>query len=373
MKTIRPQNLEDDHVARPEAVPSRGTKRVAVIIPCRNEEKYLARCLDSILANDYDLRFLDIVVVDGMSDDQTREIVAQYAKRFSNIRLLDNPQRNKPAALNLAIEATDSEVVMRIDAHAEYESDYISRLVRGLDEYDADNMGGVRVTSSGEGAWQQAVGIAISHPFAAGNAVYRTGVKSAEPREVDTVFCGCYRREVFAKIGLFNRGLLRTQDREFNLRLVAHGGKIVLDPAVRCTYYPRTGLQDYARWVYQGAFWVFYADRFTETRMRSSRNWIPPLFVAWNLLAVVIGLFAPAYAAMATAPIALYWLTAAWFSSREAVRNRSPLLLPFLLLLFSVTHYGYGLGAWAGMLVSRWQGKAMPESPSFPSSWGQAA
>jgi len=334
------------------------TKTVAVIIPCYNEESYVARCLDSILSNDYDARYLDIVVVDGMSNDKTREIVTKYAQRYPHIRLLDNRKKNKPAALNLAINETDSEVVMRIDAHAIYEESYISKLVSGLDNFDADNIGGIRETDLGRSTWQGAVGIAISHPFAAGNAVYRTGVKSPSPRLVDTVFCGCYRREVFGEIGLFNPKLIRTQDREFNLRLTYNGGKIVLDPTVRCTYFPRTQLWDYTKWVLQGAFWVYYADRFTKTRMRSSRNWIPVIFVLWNTVAFVMALLTASYSAIAFGPIALYWLTSAYFSGRASIEHRSLLLFPFLVLLFAITHYGYGLGACAGVITARYRGTA---------------
>lgn len=325
---------------------------LAIIIPCRNEERYIARCLDSVLANDYDHRLMDIVVVDGMSTDRTREIVREYSRRHPCIRLLDNPDKIKPTALNLGIANTTADVVMRIDAHALYDRMYIPILVEGLYRLECDNIGGIRETDSGTTVWDRAVAHAISHPFAVGNALYRTGVSGTQPREVDTVFCGCYRRHVFDRIGLFNEKLIRTQDREFNERLRAAGGKIMLDPAARCTYFPRTEWATYCQWNYQGAYWLYYASRFTTTRMKSWRNLLPTGFVLWHLLTLVLSFVLPIAAAVMAVPILCYWLLNAFVSLRTAGREKSPGMMLPLMLLFATTHYSYGLGALHGWLAA---------------------
>ena len=327
---------------------------IAIIIPCRNEEAHIARCLDSVLANDYPHALLDVVVIDGMSDDRTRAIVADYSQRHGCVRLIDNPNRIKPTALNLGIANTSAEVVIRIDAHALYERDYIPRLVQGLFLHECDNIGGIRETDPGSSTWSRAVAVVIGHPFAAGNALYRTGVAHVEPREVDTVFCGCYRRDVFERIGIFNEKLIRTQDREFNERLRTQGGKIVLDPTVRCTYFPRTHFWDYCRWTCQGAYWLYLASRFTRTQMTSWRNWVPGLFVLWHLLVMVVSFIAPVFGVIAAVPIGLYWVVNPFVSIQIAAREARPLMAPCLLLLFAVTHYGYGAGSIAGWLSARW-------------------
>lgn len=342
-------------------------KRIAVIIPCRNEERNISRCLDSLLANDIDFALLEIVIVDGMSTDRTRDIVAEYVRKHPFIRVIDNLEKNKPAALNLGIRVTSGEIVMRIDAHATYATDYISRLVDGLQAYQAENIGGVRETYAEGTPWEKAVGLVISHRFAAGNAHYRTGVTTADPREVDTVFCGCYRREVFERIGLFHPKLTRTQDREFNARLTASGGKIVLDPGVRCTYYPRTGFGDYARWTFTGAFWIYYAKRFTSTKMRSLLHLVPAVFTAWHAMAALAWLHSQVLFAAAILPILAYWGLAAFFGIQAAVRERSGLLLPALLLLFPTTHYAYGLGSCFGFLTSFLKGREYVQCPDYRS------
>ncbi|MCA8997333.1 MAG: glycosyltransferase family 2 protein [Planctomycetaceae bacterium] len=330
---------------------------LAIIIPCRNEERYIGRCLDSVLANDYDHRLLDIVVVDGMSTDRTREIVAEYARKYPCVRLLDNPDKIKPTALNLGIANTSADVVMRIDAHSLYDTQYIPILVEGLYKHDCDNIGGIRETEPGDTVWSRAIAHAISHPFSVGNALYRTGVTGDEPREVDTVFCGCYRRRVFERIGLFNEKLIRTQDREFNERLRAIGGKIILVPQARCSYFPRTPWSTYCKWNYQGSYWLYYASRFTDTKMKSWRNLLPAGFVLWHILALIMAFTAPVLAAVMAAPIVFYWMLNAFVSVKTAMAENAWTMAPALMLLFATTHYGYGLGALHGGLAALWQGK----------------
>lgn len=191
---------------------------VTIIVPCLNEREFIGACLDSVIANDYPKDRLEILVIDGMSDDGTRAIVEEYAQRHPSIRMVDNPDKIKPRALNIGIQEARGGIIIRMDAHALYEPDYISKSVHYLEEYDADNVGGIRMTlPRSSSRMARAIAHAISHPFAAGNATYRTGAK--EIKWVGTVFGGCYRREVFDRIGLFNEALIRGQDREFNVRL----------------------------------------------------------------------------------------------------------------------------------------------------------
>ena len=140
----------------------------------------------------------EILVLDGMSTDKTREIVSRLSQRHPEVVLVDNHERTKPKALNLGIERARGQIVMRIDAHAEYESDYIRRCLDCIQETDADNVGGVRKTHvrQGDGALAMAAALAVSDPVAVGDAHYRSS-NQQQRKYVDTVFCGCYRREVF--------------------------------------------------------------------------------------------------------------------------------------------------------------------------------
>jgi glycosyltransferase involved in cell wall biosynthesis len=332
-------------------------KTVSIIIPCRNEEQYIGSCLDSLLANDYPRDELEIIVVDGMSTDRTREIVGEYCKNYPFIKMIDNPWHIKPKALNIGIESTKSDVVMRIDAHAVYAKDYISKLLHGLFQYNTDNIGGIRETYSGDTPIANAIAAGISHSFSVGNAYWRTGTKSL--RKVDTVFCGCYRREVFDRIGLFNEKLIRTQDKEFNSRLIKGGGTIMLDPSVECTYFPRTKLRDHLKWIFTGASWLFYAWRFTSIRMASWRNYVPLAFLLYSLffLIVLFSTFYNFFKIITVIPLAVYLSLSLYFSVEIAFRKKDLLYMPLLFLIFPATHYSYALGSLYGIIKARVLGK----------------
>ncbi|PYP29448.1 MAG: hypothetical protein DMD55_01410, partial [Gemmatimonadetes bacterium] len=144
---------------------------VSVIVPCRNEERYIARCLDSILASDYPRERLEVLVVDGQSDDRTRAILDDYVSRQPIIRVLDNPRRIQPVALNIGIRASRGEILLRMDAHVVYPPNYISELVAALERTGADSVGGVLITVPGnQTPIGRAIAIAMSHPFGVGNA-----------------------------------------------------------------------------------------------------------------------------------------------------------------------------------------------------------
>jgi len=326
--------------------------KVAVLIPCYNEQQWILPCVKSLLGNDYPTDRTELVVIDGGSNDGSRGMIETLARDHANLRLLDNPAREKSCGLNLGIRATESDVVVRADAHAWYPPDYLRRLVDALVLYEADNSGGVRETHVAGDRMARAIGIAISHPFAAGDAHYRTGVDRA--RLVESVFGGCYRREVFDRIGLFNEALVRTQDRELNRRLLAAGGTIVLDPGVRCLYYPRGRLRDYMRWTYDSAFWLFYARRFTDVPLLSWRNLVPLAFLLWHFLPVPLAGLSPGLASLAMLPLLVYWICNMSISLVAARRHGDMTVAPFLMLVFVLTHLGYGLASlhgWLGALL----------------------
>ena len=199
--------------------------KVSVIIPCLNEAKFIGGCLDSVLSGEFPPRDMEILVVDGNSDDGTQRIIDEYAVRHGNVRRLLNARRNTPSALNIGLAHAWGGVIVRLDAHAVYPPDYIAKLLEWLDKSGADNVGGVWETvPAGPDPICRAIALALSHRFGVGNSLFRIG--SGEPRWVETVPFGCYRREVFDRIGVFDEELLRDQDDEFNYRLLKHGERI---------------------------------------------------------------------------------------------------------------------------------------------------
>lgn len=297
---------------------------VSIIIPCRNEEKFIGKCLDSIIAQDYPKDRLEVLVVDGMSEDGTREIVERYTDmslrarslachceqseaisardKLRNLgiatslpalamtlKLLDNPKKVTPCALNIGIKNAKGEIILWMSAHSRYEKDYISKCVKYLKEYDADNVGGVMITLPRDNAFiGKAIATVLSNPFGVGNSIFRTGAK--EPKWVDTVFGGCYKKEVFDKIGLFNESLVRSQDMEFNLRLKKTGGKILLAPDIVSYYYPKSNLKDFFIHNFEDGSWVTYPLKF-GIKAFSWRHLIPLFFILGLVGTGILGIF----------------------------------------------------------------------------------
>lgn len=333
---------------------------ISIIIPCRNEEKFIGKCLTSIILNDYPKDKLEVLVIDGMSEDGTREIVEKYVQQYPFVRLLDNPNQITPCALNIGIKNARGEIIMIMSAHAIYEKEYISKCIKYLEEYDADNVGGIMVTLPRE---ETIVGKAIisslSSRFGVGNSAFRTGSK--EIRWVDTVFGGCYKREVFNKVGLFNEDLASTQDMEFNLRLKRAGGKILLHPDIVCYYYTRSDFKSFCKNNFRNGVWAILPFKYTNIMPVSLRHLVPLTFVLslvgtlglWSLLSLVgssgfLGLLSSLCLWLFFLIVGVYLLTNIYFSSKITLKEKNFKHLLIMPIIFATLHIGYGLGSVLG-------------------------
>jgi len=328
---------------------------VTIMMPIRNEANYIARSLESVLAQDYPPNCLEILIVDGMSEDGTREVIQRIsnsarsapatplcnAGRLPSIFVLDNPSRIVPIALNIGLQHAHGEVIIRVDGHCEIAPDYVRRCVEALQETGADNVGGLQL-AAGQGAIGRAVALATSSPFGVGNARFHYSMR---PGWVDTVYLGAYRREVFDRIGGFDEELVRNQDDEFNFRLIQGGGKIWLDPSIRSLYYSRTSLGRLWRQYFQ---YGFYKVRVIQKRgaVPSWRHLVPGGFVLSLLGSVLLALFTRKsfwMLAVAGPYVATNGLSSLWIARRDWRT------LPLLPLIFLTLHLAYGTGFLLGM------------------------
>jgi len=204
-------------------------KLITIIVPCRNEEKPIVKCLDSIISNNYPKHRIEILIVDGMSNDGTRNALERYIKQYSFIKLLHNASKNVPTALNIGIKKARGKIIMRMDAHATCKDNYISSCVKYLNKTGADNVGGV-IEHMGSGFMGKAIALAQKCKFGLGGAKFRSAKKE---QYVDTVFPGCWPRKVFDKYGYFDEKLIRNQDIEFNSRIRKGGGEVFLTPEIK--------------------------------------------------------------------------------------------------------------------------------------------
>lgn len=324
------------------------TEKVSVVVPCRNEEKFIGQVLENILKQDYPVELLEVFVVDGDSDDNTPGIIRSYTENHKHIHLLNNPAKVVPYALNQAIRKATGSIILRMDAHSVYPPGYISSLVKGLTTFACDNAGGVWITEPANDSLKaRAIAFATSHPFGIGDAQYRLPVKS--PKKVDTVPYGCYRKEVFERIGLFDEELVRNQDDEFNARLIKNGGSIYLLPDVKIRYFARENLKKTSKMFYQYGLYKPLVNLKIGVPA-TIRQFVPLLFLLFILLFSFMSFFDPVYSYFLAVGTGLY-LAANLLVSASIVASKpaSPALFPFLLAVFPVIHLSYGLGYLLGI------------------------
>lgn len=317
---------------------------VTVIMPVRNEAAYIDRSLGSVLAQDYPPDCLEILVIDGLSDDGTREVVRAYQATHPRLWLLDNHARIVPPGLNLGIRQARGEIIVRVDGHCEIAPDYVSRCVQHLLEDEVDAVGGP-IETIGETAEAEAIALAMSSWFGVGGSAFRTVDDRA--MLVETVAFPAYRRETLARLGPFDEELVRNQDDEYNYRLLKHGGKILLSPDIRSRYYSRSSLSKLWRQYYQYGFWKVRVMQKHPRQMRW-RQFVPGVFVASLATSAVLGLIWRPFRALAVLILLLYAVANCVAAVSVASRRGRPHTVR-LLLIHPIIHFSYGLGFLAGL------------------------
>ena len=320
---------------------------LSVICPIYNEERYIGNCIESILKQDYPKADLEIIFVDGMSRDRTREIVAEYAGRYPFIHLSDNPHKIVPYAMNIGILASKGDIIIRLDAHVIYPENYFSELVAKLIEYGADNVGcPCNTLPTNDSVVAIAIAGTLSSPFGVGNSMFRIGVK--EDMETDTVPFGCFKREIFDKVGLYDLDLVRNQDDELNARIINHGGKIVLlsNPTVK--YYARDSFGKLYKMYYQYGLYKPLVNK-KLGNPATLRQLVPPLFVTGLILGFLPGFLYPPMLLFYAGVIAIYLTTGIYIGVKSAVKYHRLSLVFLMPIAFFIIHWGYGWGYIKGL------------------------
>lgn len=317
---------------------------VSVIVPIRNEERYIASCLQSLLDQTYSSEGYEILVVDGRSSDRSKEMVEEFARWHGNVRCLDNPAAIAPAAMNIGIRNAAGEFIIRADGHNFYPEDYIANCVKCLQETGADNVGGPwRTVPFDDSFGSRMVAAILTNPFGVGDSRFRT---SRFEGFVDTVPFGAFRRELFDHVGMYNEKLVRNQDNELNARIRRAGGKIYQTPALTTEYHPIADLAALLKQTYKTSQWHLFSVRQNASSM-GVRHFVPAVFVL-SLMALLAGaIWSPLCLAGLGVLLSVYLLTGIYFAFRRS-KDWGPSVksaLPAVCLLF---HIVYGLGTIAG-------------------------
>lgn len=326
---------------------------ISIIMPIRNEEKYIYSTIKSILGQKFFNKDYEIIIADGMSTDRTREIINDLIRKNNKIKLIDNPKKIVPVGFNLALNKAKGDIIIRVDGHTKINSDYIFNCVQKLEQNNYANVGGL-MNAQGDKLIDHSISIATSSVFGVGNSYFHFSSKS---RYVDTVFMGAWKKEIFYKYGGFDEELVRNQDDEFNFRISQQGEKIWLDTSIKSEYFPRNTLKKLFKQYFQ---YGFYKIRLFQKRggFSSYRHLIPGLFVS-SLIASILLFFIYDHSYLLLLVGGSYFLVNLFFSLYSAFIShhedkkyltkffKLSLLLP---IIYFILHLSYGLGSLIGII-----------------------
>ena len=334
-------------------------RTVSAIVPCRNERPYIeafcASALQQVLPDGWAMQLL---IADGMSDDGTRELLAQLSTADPRVHWIDNPARIVSTGLNRALAHAQGDVIVRMDVHTDYATDYVAQCLAVLHETGADNVGGpwrAQPTAQAHergAAMPQAIAAVFQSRWVAGGALSR---QLDFEGWVDTVYLGCWPRASFERFGHFDETLVRNQDDEHNLRIVRGGGRVWQSSRICSTYRPRAALRQVFGQYLQYGYWKPFVMK-KHGQAASLRHAVPGVFVAllgalglaallgaaaWPLVALA-GLYTLCVAALSAAVVAPRW-------PGVAALVRVPVVIV-------AHHVGYGIGSllgWCDVLRGR--------------------
>lgn len=318
-------------------------KKVSVVIPVRNEEKYIDKCIRSILSQDYPQNTLELIFVDGASEDNTVKIIKNYIKNNSHIRVLDNPKKFVQYALNVGIKAATGEYIVRMDAHSEYEKNYVSKCVEYLEKTDASDVGGPMI-ARGNSRLQRVIAASYHSKFALGGG--KNHDKEYEGY-ADTVYLGAFKRQDILSIGLYDERLIRNEDDDLSFRMIKNRMKIYITPEIKSVYYPRSTYKALFKQYFEYGLWKVAVIK-KHNRPARLTHLIPLLFVVFLLLFGIGSFFSKSVLAIFSTVLSTYLILNMYFSFNN--HDISSISDKFrLMLVHIILHVSYGIGFWIGI------------------------
>jgi glycosyltransferase involved in cell wall biosynthesis len=332
----------------PESSPTAPTGLLSLAVLCRNESEHIADCLVSILKFERPPGYgIEVLVIDGMSDDGTRDIVTRLALEHPEIRLLDNPRKITPCAFNTAIAHSRGDYILIFSSHAQYSATYLTESIETAHRTRAANVGGVFITlQNGTTYGASLVQALTTHKFGVGSS-FRTDMTEGP---ADTVSYGCYQRQIFDRLGRFDERLIRAQDYEYNRRIAHAGGLIWKNPRIQVFYYNQKSIAAFLRKQlrleapFNAYMWYLAPYAFAP------RHAITGVFAAGFLGGLLLSPFYSWIAWPFLAVMGLYSLLAILSAIQQAFRFRQPLHALCLPLCFFLYHFIHGLGLLSGLV-----------------------
>ncbi len=322
---------------------------VSIIIPCYNESTTITLLLDALYAQTYPKNAMEVVIADGGSDDGTPELINTWCTEHPDleVKLIENPQRTIPAALNSAIRSSNGEIILRLDAHSKPQNDYIERSVADLAQGLGQNVGGVWDIQPASDHWiARSIAAAAGHPIGVGGALYRYTEKAAH---VDTVPFGAFKRDLLDRVGMFDETLLTNEDYEFNVRVQNSGGKIWLDPDIRSIYYARKDLRALSHQYWRYGFWKWQMLRRYPGTLRM-RQALPPLFILSLVVLLILSPFLSLGFYTLIGLVSIYTLLLFFAGLQLFLKQKDPALIAGVPLAIACMHFSWGSGFLWGVI-----------------------
>ena len=327
--------------------------KLSLVIPCRNEEQYIGKCLQSVVDADYDKAMLEVFVCDGLSTDNSKVVIQGFTAKYNWIHFEENSHQTTPYALNLGIRKSNGDAVIILGAHAEVLPDFFTKNAFYLNKFSECGWVVGYIENIYESETAEIIGAAMSSVFGVGNANFRIPDKSGF---VDTVAFGAYRRDVFEKIGLFDEVLNSNQDDDFNFRVTKAGYKIYLTPEIKTKYYVRSSFQKLYKQYQQYGYWKVYLNK-KHKAFLSIRQLIPFLFVSFITLGLGLSFISPCLASLYILGLLAYFGLAILFAFQKSAHLNKTIKIA---ATFFILHWAYGLGYAKGLLDFMLRGK-LPE------------
>lgn len=327
-----------------------GVASVSVVIPCFNEERFIGDVLSN-LANQYPHERYEILVVDGGSTDGTRKVISDFASQNPTlrVRVIDNPKRNIPTALNLGIREARGELIVRMDAHSLPSAGYVRRCVELLSDNSVSVVGMPwHIKAGADSVMARAIALAVAHPFGIGDASYR--LTSSPAKFVDTVPFGAFKKSLWETLKGFNENLLTNEDYDFNYRVRLSGGRVLLDTAAYCDYFARPSLRELASQYARYGWWKAQMVKLHPRSIRL-RQLVAPAFVLYVIFCLVlIALWPGSWPVLL--PAAAYLVLSLFFAASLAKKGHNWKLIVVIPLIFFIVHCSWGGSFLYGLVVS---------------------
>ena len=320
--------------------------KISVVIPCRNEEKYISECLDSLIKSVFPNENMEILVVDGVSNDNTMSIVKKYSANHPFIKLIINKNQITPAALNLGVKNATNEYILIASAHSKFSKNYISVLIDNIKKLKADGVGGIMITEvKTHSKKTESIVKVLTNKFGVGNSMFRIGI--SKPVPVDTVPFGLYKKELYYNVGFYNENLIRNHDIEWSKRLLAAGKKIYLIPEATCTYFARKEYKTLAKNNFDNGYWniltVFITRKISSL---SLRHFVPLIFLLSLVIPTLMSILYFPLIFISLFSALLYLISVGYISIK--LNNQKTNFL-YLVYTFIILHLSYGFGSLSGL------------------------